>query len=550
MKHKSFVISVLGVLMICFMLIFASLVLASEEGIRYHLSGQELQTVESIAKAHLGENVVLSESFLYHDFSDQPFVYALTFRDKDSNKVVGSLYVTVKNLILIEVVKAEALHKYPFRNVRNWLSKILGPIKKVELLRVYYFPTMYPILRVKVLYTEGNEQVVIIDPEFKKIITEEALRELAEVFKKIRIHWEKAIPESYIPEGDRITKQLPVHEVNIRGTWVGCVPAAAANVLGYWDDKGCNFLLNGNSVTAPKKDIDRLLNTLKNGMHTFYIFGQWATWPWNVAPGIEYTIDEYNFIGNVNGHIFPSFFTIVTEIDNDRPCILMGAFKRGTIWYQHAVCTIGYEYTNNDYMVIIHDGWSTTPDQPFKVRWPRSWPWEVPLFFYQVEVTNCNFDLTFDAAGVQGETSVKLNGTAIGNLLLNNDVPGYLTNTFEFSSELLKEGVNEIYTRASYSPYDDIYDDIQLTNFLLKAANGEIIFEDGGTYHIGDQTIADIWEAYEEGNWMDPNPPGFWTELIGSSLTLTFEYPATSTRAKAKGGILKRFYYRPGAQCQ
>ena len=27
---------------------------------------------------------------------------------------------------------------------------------------------MYPILRVKVLYTEGNEQVVIIDPEFKK----------------------------------------------------------------------------------------------------------------------------------------------------------------------------------------------------------------------------------------------------------------------------------------------------------------------------------------------------------------------------------------------
>jgi len=158
--------------------------------------------------------------------------------------------------------------------------------------------------------------------------------------------------------------------------------------------------------------------------------------------------------------------------------------------------------------------------------------------------------LTFDAAGVQGETSVKLNGTAIGNLLLNNDVPGYLTNTFEFSSELLKEGVNEIYIRAPYSYYSDIYDDIQLTNFLLKAANGEIIFEDGGTYHIGDNTIAEIWELYEEGNWMDPNPPGFWTELIGSSLTLTFEYPATSTKAQAKGGIVKRFYYSPGAQCQ
>ncbi len=57
----------------------------------------------------------------------------------------------------------------------------------------------------------------------------------------------------------------------------------------------------------------------------------------------------------------------------------------------------------------------------------------------------------------------------------------------------------------------------------LKNTNkGEVIFTDGGTYHIGDQTIAEITESYNAGTWTDPNPPVFWTELIGSDLTVSF----------------------------
>ena len=171
----------------------------------------------------------------------------------------------------------------------------------------------------------------------------------------------------------------------------------------------------------------------------------------------------------------------------------------------------------------------------------------------KIYAPGCNLKIVFDAAGVQGETSVYINGISIGNLLLNDDIPGYLTNTIEFSAEVLQKcDCNEIYIPAHYSSLSDIYDDIQIKNIKIKEPSGHIIFEDVGTYHIGDQTIAEIWEAYYEGNWYDPNPPEFWTELIGSSLTITFDCPSFPSKPPIRdvGDGVKILNHRYKKECQ
>ncbi len=191
--------------------------------------------------------------------------------------------------------------------------------------------------------------------------------------------------------------------------------------------------------------------------------------------------------------------------------------------YSHSCSQLDWQsyWYKNRYDIDYDGGLYVTPDQIYldnDITLLSSW--------------NKKITLTLDAAGVQGETSVYVNGTAIGTLLINGNVPGYLTNTFNVDPNLLHEGNNEIYIPAPYSTSDDVYDDIQIRNIRLSAnilldkeAEANLISEDGSVYHIGDQTVAQITESYNDGNWLDPNPPSFWTALIGSSLTVNFKYP-------------------------
>ena len=59
--------------------------------------------------------------------------------------------------------------------------------------------------------------------------------------------------------------------------------------------------------------------------------------------------------------------------------------------------------------------------------------------------------LTFDAAGVQGDASVYVNDTSIGNLLLN-DGAGYSTNTLYFDLSLLHNGENKLSIPRRFLP--------------------------------------------------------------------------------------------------
>ncbi len=137
-------------------------------------------------------------------------------------------------------------------------------------------------------------------------------------------------------------------------------------------------------------------------------------------------------------------------------------------------------------------------------------------------VNEATITLLIDAAGVQGEAPVSINGVLVGYLLVN-EVSGYVTNTLNADSTLLHDGANQVVVSAPYSFGTDSYDDIQITNITLRKTNEEaFIFNDGGIYHIGDQSPEQILESYNSETWNDPNLPPFWEVLTGSTKTFSF----------------------------
>jgi hypothetical protein len=71
-------------------------------------------------------------------------------------------------------------------------------------------------------------------------------------------------------------------------------------------------------------------------------------------------------------------------------------------------------------------------------------------------------------------------------------------------------------------------DEIRTRNVKLKQYNGWVVLDDPGTYHIGDNTVAQIINFYNRGKWYDFNPPSLWEELWGAKLRLPLDYPPKS----------------------
>ena len=139
-----------------------------------------------------------------------------------------------------------------------------------------------------------------------------------------------------------------------------------------------------------------------------------------------------------------------------------------------------------------------------------------------VTVNAVTYTLTLDAAGVQGDAAVMINDTSIGTLLLN-DGAGYSANSIRFDLSLLRNGENTLSISSPLSSGSDKYDDIQIAKIkLVKTNEDKVVLADEVTYHIGDQTIAEITDSYNKGTWTDPNLPAFWTELVGTDLVVTF----------------------------
>lgn len=345
--------------------------------IQYSLSKQKLDVIKAIGGAHFGKDASLAGVFMYHDYTDQPIAYVVRFEHTDSAKVIGCLYLTIKSLRPIEIIRGEPLHIYPFEHIKKWLSELILDIETATLLRVYYNPFMYPLLRIHVTCADDTDKIVLADPESREVIDEEVLDTLTSRYAVVRsvllskdAVFKKPDAESFSDDEDWVTKKLPVTEINssVGTRTYGCAPVAAANVLGYWNDKGCSFFFDNEGNKCSTRDAEpwavvRLLDRLSWNMETNE---NGNTWAWSVDDGINAILSEYKITGTAAWNMSFSFNTIKNEIDNDRPCILGSTLHPSSIFFNHYACAIGYKdaliYTFNQDYVIVHDGFESTAE--------------------------------------------------------------------------------------------------------------------------------------------------------------------------------------------
>lgn len=158
-------------------------------------------------------------------------------------------------------------------------------------------------------------------------------------------------------EDEWITKEIFVPPVNtrVKGERYGCVDDAALNILGYWYDQGCSSLFPESTHPDFPSDAEPLMQELHENMNTDE---KGWTRSWNVASGIQATLDAHDIDGSVQGHYSWSFETIQEEINRDRPCIIQGAINPYSICCRHAVCVVGYKVhktTNERYLIILNN---------------------------------------------------------------------------------------------------------------------------------------------------------------------------------------------------
>lgn len=373
MKYTHYSLGFFGAILLSGLLFSYSALADDFKAIRYCFNTQKLQAVKSLGQIHLGKDITLSESFLYYDYANQPVAYVVSFKDTDSEKIAGSVYLAVNNLIPIEIIRDKPLHEYPFERIKVWLSKTVGEIENVELIKVYYHPLMYPILKVRVNCKDGNKKLVLVDPELEEIINKDALDYYSQRFFNPR-HLTgsdgtdlDALASKAIPTEDGWNiKQLDVYEVTTKSeSWFGCAPHAAANVLGYWNDhEGCE-IFHDSCVNAWQAEVELLLSDLKYNM----VWWKNYTTCWSVDDGIRETLSQKNITGSADADLFFTFLTIMSEINNGRPCILGASFWPWSELLFHYVCVIGYKTYGASFYVILHDGYNSTPNQPREQNW-------------------------------------------------------------------------------------------------------------------------------------------------------------------------------------
>jgi len=135
--------------------------------------------------------------------------------------------------------------------------------------------------------------------------------------------------------------------------------------------------------------------------------------------------------------------------------------------------------------------------------------------------------VTLEVAGADGGSpSAEINGQSVQYIQKTGSTAGYVSRELSFLwCGLLKVGINSIKITALKSGSNDLYDDIQIRRILIvDQDNNKTLLESARPFHLGDNTVASIWEEWEAGKWYDPNPPSFWTALHGTSLTLDFSW--------------------------
>jgi len=147
--------------------------------------------------------------------------------------------------------------------------------------------------------------------------------------------------------------------------YVGCIPVAAGNVMGYWADRGYPRLMWGGS-TGNWKDT---INGLHVHMKTCCEGSMGSTLNIFEASGIRGFTEERGYcFWTDHRYTSVSYSEYVNEIDAGRPIIVgaRGWCPPNCDWCygDHTVTGVGYDKTNGEFM-IIHDGWEDTAENVF-----------------------------------------------------------------------------------------------------------------------------------------------------------------------------------------
>ncbi len=121
------------------------------------------------------------------------------------------------------------------------------------------------------------------------------------------------------------------------------------------------------------------------------------------------------------------------------------------------------------------------------------------------------------------EPSVTINGVPVAHIYTGSKA-GYQPYDvlFMWGGILKPDAMNTITFTAYYGELTG-FDDFQISEITIMEEKASFVtLEKPGPYHLGDQNIAAIQKAFQEGKWNDPNPPGFWAELHGKSVTFEF----------------------------
>jgi len=138
------------------------------------------------------------------------------------------------------------------------------------------------------------------------------------------------------------------------------------------------------------------------------------------------------------------------------------------------------------------------------------------------------FMLSLSIAGAAlGSPTAKLNGQDIGLKAYTGSKVGYRERIAYIPyCKTLRLGQNTLTITAFESETFGL-DDIQIGGVEIKDLNQPLLlslFKDDITYHLGNRTVQTIWDMYANGDWSDPNPPGFWVGLHGPSVQYSFDW--------------------------
>lgn len=170
-----------------------------------------------------------------------------------------------------------------------------------------------------------------------------------------------------IKEGEH---KLDVEEINIKGGWQGCSPAAFTNCLWYLEKKRHKINLKGkNSSYLQLWTAVNYRTTPYTGKGTGASKHSWIIeGSKRMFKGLGYNsqVTAYQRRLNQPGAFLNKF---AKEINAKYPCNLGSA---GTgIFRQHSTTGIGYVARKNigRYQLIIHDGWKKTPNVPVYINY-------------------------------------------------------------------------------------------------------------------------------------------------------------------------------------